>query len=162
MPFDLIHSDIWGLALVLTKGGSQYFVIFVDDFSRYTWFYLLHHRSELVSIYQIFHKMIETQLNCTVKIFWSYSAQEYNDKSFLSFLDSKGTLPHWSCHYTSQQNGPAIQKHCYILDVVYTLLILASISKCFWVEVALTAFYTINRVPSSTTYNRSHFKLFYG
>ena len=32
-PFDFIHSDIWGLALVPTEGGFRYFVIFVDDFS---------------------------------------------------------------------------------------------------------------------------------
>ena len=35
-PFDLIHSDIWGPAPVPIEGGSRYFVIFVDDFSRYT------------------------------------------------------------------------------------------------------------------------------
>ena len=35
-PFDLIHSDIWDPAPVPTEGGSKYFVIFVDDFSRYT------------------------------------------------------------------------------------------------------------------------------
>ena len=34
-PFDLIHSDIWGPAPVPIEGGSKYFVIFVDDFSRY-------------------------------------------------------------------------------------------------------------------------------
>ena len=79
----------------------------MDDFSQYTWIYLLHHRSELVSIYQIFHKMIETQFNHTVKVFRSDNAQEYNDKSFLSFLDSHGTLPQRSCPYTSQQNGHA-------------------------------------------------------
>ena len=101
-PFDLIHFDIWGPAPVPTEGGSKYFVIFVDDFSRYTWIYLLHHRSELVSIYQTFHKMIETQFNRAVKVFWSDNAQEYNDKSFLSFLDSHGTLPQRSCPYTSQ------------------------------------------------------------
>ena len=55
--------------------------------------------------------MIETQFNCTVKIFQLDNAQEYNDKYFLSFLDSNGTLPHYSCPYISQQNGPAKRKH---------------------------------------------------
>jgi hypothetical protein len=40
--FDLIHSDIWGLSPTATVGGSKYFVIFVDDFSQYTWIYLMH------------------------------------------------------------------------------------------------------------------------
>ena len=93
-PFYLIHSDIWGLALVPIEGGSRYFVIFVDDFCRYIWIYPLHHRSELVSIYQTFHRMIETQFNHTIKIFRSDNAQEYDDKYFLSFLDNKGTLSH--------------------------------------------------------------------
>ena len=91
-PFDLIHYDIWGPTPVSTERGSRYFVIFIDDFSRYTWIYLLHHRSELVSIYQTFHKMIQTQFNRTVKVFQSNNAQEYNNKSFLSFLDSHGTF----------------------------------------------------------------------
>ena len=51
--------------------------------------------------------MIETQFNCTVKIFQLDNAQEYNDKYFLSFLDSNGTLPHRFCPYTFQQNGHA-------------------------------------------------------
>ena len=84
-PFDLIHSDILGPTPIPTEGGSKYFVIFMDDFSRYTWIYLFHYRSELVSIYQTFHKMIETQFNHIVKVVRSDNAQEYNDKSFLSF-----------------------------------------------------------------------------
>ena len=64
----------------------------MDDFSQYNWIYLLHLRSKLVSIYQTFHKMIETQFNRIVKVFRSNNAQEYNDKSFLSFLDSVRVL----------------------------------------------------------------------
>ena len=130
-PFDLIHSDISGPALVPTKGGSKYFFICVDDFSRYTWIYLLHYRFELVSIYQTFHKMIETQFNRTIKVFRSDNAQEYNDKFFLSFLDSHGTLPQRSCPYTSQQNGRAERKHRHILDVIRTLLISTSLLERF-------------------------------
>ena len=38
--------------------------------------------------------MIETWFNLTIKIFQSNNAQEYNDKSFISFWDSNGTIPH--------------------------------------------------------------------
>ena len=34
--FDLIHSDIWGPSSVSGIGGSRYFVVFVDDYSRYS------------------------------------------------------------------------------------------------------------------------------
>jgi hypothetical protein len=34
--FDLIHSDVWGPSPILSMSGSCYFVIFVDDSSRYT------------------------------------------------------------------------------------------------------------------------------
>ena len=75
--------------------------------------------------------MIETQFNRIVKVFRSDNAQEYNDKSFLSFLDNHGTLPQRSCPYTSQQNGCAERKHRHILDVVRTLLISASLPERF-------------------------------
>uniref|UniRef100_A0A2N9EXS6 Integrase catalytic domain-containing protein n=1 Tax=Fagus sylvatica TaxID=28930 RepID=A0A2N9EXS6_FAGSY len=160
-PFDLVHSDVWGPAPFTTEGGSRYFVIFVDDYSRFTWIYLLKHRSDLVSIFQTFHKMIQTQFSRTIKVFRSDNAQEYHDKSFLSILDSNGTLPHYSCPYTSQQNGRAERKLRHILDVVRTLLISASIPERFWGEAALTAVYTINRIPSPTTHKKSPFELLY-
>ena len=114
------------------------------------------------SFIQTFYKMIETQFNRTVKVFRSDNAQEYNDKSFLSFLDSHGTLPQSSCPYTSQQNGCAERKHRHILDVVCILLISASLPELFWGEAALIAVYTINHILSPTTYNKSPFELLYG
>ena len=83
--------------------------------------------------------MIETLFNRIVKIFRPDNAKEYNDKSFLSFLDNKGTLPHQSCPYTSQQNGRTERKYRHILDVVRILLISASLLERFWGEAALVA-----------------------
>ena len=66
-PFDLIHYDVWGPSLITTQGGSHYFVIFVDDFSIYSWIYLFKNRSELYQIYRDFTKMIETKFSKPIK-----------------------------------------------------------------------------------------------
>lgn len=39
-PLDLVHCDLWGPAPVSSDDYS-YYVVFVDDYSRFTWFYPL-------------------------------------------------------------------------------------------------------------------------
>ena len=91
--FDLIHSDVWGPSPISTLGGSRYFVIFVDDFSRYTWIYLFKNCSKLYQIYHDFTKMIETRFSKPVKFFRSDNAQEYKAHEFTSILHQFGTVP---------------------------------------------------------------------
>ena len=86
--FDLIHSDVWDLSHISTPGGSRYFVIFVDYFSRYTWIYLFKNRSELYQIYCDFTKMIETQFSKPIKVFISDNAYEYKPMNLpLSYIN---------------------------------------------------------------------------
>uniref|UniRef100_A0A2N9FJH4 CCHC-type domain-containing protein n=1 Tax=Fagus sylvatica TaxID=28930 RepID=A0A2N9FJH4_FAGSY len=63
---------------------------------------------------------------------------------------------------TSQQNGRAERKHRHILDSVRAFLISASCPERFWGEAALTAVYTINRLPSSALQNVTPFERLYG
>jgi hypothetical protein len=44
---DLIHSNVCGPMLVKSLGGSLYYVIFIDDYSRKTWLYLLETKDEV-------------------------------------------------------------------------------------------------------------------
>jgi hypothetical protein len=38
---ELVHSDVCELNGILTRGGNRYFITFTDDFSRYTYVYLM-------------------------------------------------------------------------------------------------------------------------
>ena len=63
--FDLIHSDVWRPSFVSSIGGSRYFVVFVDDYSRYSWIFNMKHCFELLQVYSNFAKMVETQFSKT-------------------------------------------------------------------------------------------------
>jgi len=67
-PFSIIHSDVWGPTPLSTHNGMRWFVIFVDDYTRMTWSYLLKHKSDVCKVFQFFHKMISTQFNTPIKI----------------------------------------------------------------------------------------------
>jgi hypothetical protein len=106
--------------------------------------------------------MVQTQFSCTIKTFCSNNAMECKDKLFLTILQQNGTVSHHSCPYTSQQNGRAERKHRHILDTVRALLFCASLPERFWCKAALTAVYTISRIPSPTIHNKTLFELLHG
>ena len=113
-------------------GWVPLLVIFVDDFSRYTWIYLFKNRYELYQIYRDFTKMIETQFSKPIKDFRFDNGQEYKVHEFTSILHQFGTVPHSSCADTSQKNGRAERKLRLILDVVRATTIATSTLSQLW------------------------------
>lgn len=60
-PFDLIRSNI-GTLSVPTMNGSQYFVIFVVDYSMFTWIFLMKNFQDYSQIYIDFATMVKTSI----------------------------------------------------------------------------------------------------
>jgi hypothetical protein len=47
--FELIYSDVWGPAPIDSYNEFKYYVIFIDDFSRITWLYLMKNKTKVFS-----------------------------------------------------------------------------------------------------------------
>ena len=101
-PFRLVHSDIWGPINTPSLLGFRYFFIFIDDYSKVTYLYLMKERSELCSIFKSFYMEIKTQFNASLCIFRSDNACEYFHTSLSQFFDYHGIIHQSSCPHTSQ------------------------------------------------------------
>jgi histone deacetylase 1/2 len=62
VPLEQIFSDVWGPAL-LSVGKHAYYVSFIDDFSKFTWIYLLKKRSDVYQVFLDFQQYVERQFN---------------------------------------------------------------------------------------------------
>ena len=148
-PFHLIHSDIWGPINTPSLLGFRYFIIFVDDYSRVTYLYLIKERSELYSIFKSFYMEIKTQFNDSLCIFRSNNAREYFHTSLSQFFDDHGIIHQSSCPHTSQQNVVAERKMRQLLEVTHAIKFHMRVPKSYWNDAVLTAVDLINRMPST-------------
>lgn len=52
-PLELIHTDVWGPTQV-SSGGFKYYVSFLDDYSHYTWIYLIKRKYDVEQVFYTF------------------------------------------------------------------------------------------------------------
>lgn len=57
--FDIVHVDIWGPSPILAISCARFFILFVDDFSRYHWLYLMESKEQVCNIFLLFKAFIE-------------------------------------------------------------------------------------------------------
>ena len=103
-PLERIHSDLMGPTRTSSYSGFFYMLLFVDDFSRYTWVYLLKEKSEVFSRFQEFKVTVEGELGRNIKILSTDNGGEFMSKEFLSFCQKDGIKREFTCPYTPQQN----------------------------------------------------------
>ena len=72
----LIHSDVCGPFSTSTRGGFNYFVTFIDDFS-YGYLYLMRYKLETFERFKDFKNKVENQLDKRIKVILSDRGGEY-------------------------------------------------------------------------------------
>ena len=145
---ELIHSYIYGPMNVRARHGAQYFITFIDDFTRFDPVYLISHRYEALDCIKRYSTLVENQLNTKIKSLRTDRGREYLSDLFKAYCDEKGITRQLTIPYTLQQNGVAERRNRTILDMVRSMLAQEKLSIFFWGDALMTVAYILNRVPS--------------
>jgi transposase InsO family protein len=155
-PLELVHSDVWTSPFV-SLGGCRYYVIYIDDFSRFCWVYPLAQKSNVFLSFVKFKALVENQICTQIKQFQSDNGGEFVSKTFSDFFALHGILHRRSCPHTAQQNGLAECKHRHLMEMGLSLLAQSHLPNLFWVDAFLHSAYIINRLPTPLLSNESPF-----
>lgn len=140
----------------------RYYVIFVDECTRFTWFYPLKYKSDFYDVFVKFRAMVEKQFDKPIKIFQCDGGGEFNKNEFLEHLAKNGIVRHISCPGAPEQNGIAERKHRHIVETGLTMLFHAKLPLFLWIEAFMTAVFLINRLPNASLGNDIPFYKLYG
>jgi len=99
-PFTLIHFDVWGSFPINIVSRFNWFVLFVDDYTRMTWLYLLKHKDEVFGVFKSFHVMVNTQFSAKIQVFQSDNGGEYTNHQFRDYFDHHSIVHKTSCPQT--------------------------------------------------------------
>jgi transposase InsO family protein len=147
-PLELVHSNLSGMNSVLTKGGKRYFMTLIDDSTRFCYIHLLKSKDEVLHYFKIYKAEVENQLERKITHLRSARGGEYFSNTFDTFCEEYGIVHERTPPYSPQSNGISERMNCTLTDLVNAMLEIAGLSKEWWGEPILTAYYVLNRVPT--------------
>ncbi|KAJ1685430.1 hypothetical protein LUZ63_016820 [Rhynchospora breviuscula] len=156
-PLELLHADVWGPAPVVTNNGFRYYVVFVDDFTKFAWIFFLQSKDEVLQVFSTFKLQVENLLSSTIKVLRTDGGTEFKPiaRRFPQLVHQI------TCPYTPEQNGIAERKHRHIVELSLAAISHASLPLTLWDEVFSSTVYLINRLPPATPSTVSPYELLF-
>ena len=142
-------------------------IIYIDDYSRMVWGYMLETKSadeKICVVFKQFKAMVEGEkpryriqrLRCDQRI------GEYTNRQSRAILKSFGIILELSAPYTQHQNGVSERKIQSIENATTSMMHASGLAQEFWAECASTAIYLRNRSPTAAPDNNIPCAMWYG
>ncbi|CAI7901255.1 unnamed protein product [Closterium sp. NIES-54] len=152
-PLQTLHMDVWGPARVRGQGHERYFLLVVDDYSRYTTVFPLRSKGEVTEVLIDWIRVARLQLrerfgsDFPVLRLHSDRGGEFSSNLLRAFCRAEGIRQKFTLPTSPQKNG--IAKRCIgmVMDVARTSMIHAAAPHFLWPFAVQYAAHQINLLP---------------
>ncbi|CAI7899573.1 unnamed protein product, partial [Closterium sp. NIES-54] len=137
-PLQNLHMDVWGPARVRGQGHERYFLLVVDDYSRYTTVFPLRSKGDVTEV--LIHRVRAARLqlresfgsNFPVLRLHSDRGGEFSSARLGAFCRAWGIRQTFTLPASLQQNGIAERRIGMVMDVARTSMIHAAAPHFLW------------------------------
>ncbi|CAI7912348.1 unnamed protein product [Closterium sp. NIES-54] len=152
-PLQTLHMDVWGPARVRGEGHERYFLLVVDDYSRYTTVFPLLSKGEVTEVLIDWIRGARRQLSesfgsdLLVLCLQSDRGGEFSFDLLRAFCRLEGIRQTFTLPASPQQNGIAERRIGMVMDVARTSMIHAAAPHFLWPFAVQYAAHQINLQP---------------
>ena len=164
-PIYLVHIDVCGPFPVTALGGWRYFLLIVDDYSRFMWVAVMKTKAEALDHFKTYLAWAERQHSAAGHKLVSVRSDnggEFVSRAFTSYLDSLGIHHELTAVHTPQQNGVVERANRTVVGSARTMITAAGLPKSYWAAAVRTAVYLRNRLPTSAVQGMTPHEAFFG
>nr|GEV61881.1 hypothetical protein [Tanacetum cinerariifolium] len=155
----LLHMDLCRPMRVKSINGKRYVLVVVDDYSQYTWVFILHSKDEVSEVIISFIKKTQVNLQLQVQRVRTDNGTEFKNKTLAKFFDEVGITQQFSAARTPQQNGVVERRNQTLVEAARTMLTFANLPLFLWAEAISTACFTQNRLIIHKLFDKTLYEL---
>ena len=158
----LVHGDLCGPVTPATPGGRRYFLLLVDDLSRYMWVMVLGSKGEAADAIRHAQAAAEAECGRKLRVLRTDNGGEFTAAEFASYCADEGIQRHYTAPYSPQQNGVVERRNQTVVGMARALLKQRGMPAIFWGEAVVTAAYILNRSPTKALDGRTPYEAWHG
>ncbi|CAI5957816.1 unnamed protein product [Closterium sp. NIES-65] len=152
-PLQTLHMDVWGPARVRGLGHERYFLLVVDDYSRYTTVFPLRSKGDVTEVLIDWIRAARLQLKQSfgsdfpILRLHSDRGGEFSSGLLRAYCCARGIRQTFTLPDSPQQNGIAERRIGMVMDVARTSMMHAAAPHFLWPFAVRYAAHQINLHP---------------
>jgi transposase InsO family protein len=129
---ELVHGDLCGPISPTTPSGNSYFLLLVDDHSRYMWISILVSKNQAATVIMEFQARAEGESGHKLSMLRTDRGGEFTSKQFTEYCVQEGVQRQLTAPYSPQQNGVVERLNAMVVGAVRSMLKQKGLPDWFW------------------------------
>jgi histone deacetylase 1/2 len=158
----LLHGDNCGPITPPKPSGNRYFLLLVDDYSRYMWICLLPSKDAAADAIKRVQAAVERKSGKKLITLRTDRGGEFAAMDFIKYYAELGVHRQLTAPYWPQQNGVVKRRNQTVVGTTRSMMKAKGLPGMFWGEAATTAVYLLNRSSSKSIAGKTPYELWTG